>query len=548
MSPPDSMNKPVSSPSETPRRSSSLSFNGEKTQDFDSPDSGTSPSSRSFADVEAQTPNASGQASQDPEPVWPTEWRAYACLFGGFLLMFNSWGLVNAYGTFASYYKQHLLPGRDAVMMNLVGSTQSFVVLVLSFVVGRVLDAGHTRSLIAAGAFLVTFGTSMLSISNGDAQYNGGNYGLVWLTQGFISGLGMACFFVSSSQVVATWFKQRKGFAIGVVASGASIAGLIYPMMTKFLITEVGFNDAVRYVATLIGVTSTLAVFIARPKPTHHFRKPESWARLSVWVDMDAFRTPAFNWFTAAICFMFFGFYAVFFNLEKWAAAAGFGYKDQTPAAMDIGLQLEVPKDAIRTFWLLSIMNAASTLGRLSSAYLADYFGALNVHTIVTLIASMLILVLWILTTKLAAAIAFVVVFGVFSGSVIGMPPASMAYILGHCPHAQARLGQWTGMMYSISAVFALTGPVIAGHLVDAFGNGSDFLSAQIWSGICLFLSACCMAVAAMYARRGDQGPDFSNALSSTSDTAQVRGSVPISGTETNATDKENENGITRTS
>lgn len=38
-------------------------------------------------------------AQEDPiqhvgEPLWPQEWRAYVTLCGGFLLMFNSWGLV----------------------------------------------------------------------------------------------------------------------------------------------------------------------------------------------------------------------------------------------------------------------------------------------------------------------------------------------------------------------------------------------------------------------------------------------------------------------
>lgn len=136
----------------------------------------------------------------DDEPTWPKGWRPYACLFGGFLLMFNSWGIVNTYGTFASYYMQHLLPGRDIMLLNLVGSTQSFVVLALSAIVGRFLDAGHSRALICTGTVLLAIGSFMLSLANGDGSYNSGNYGLIWLTQGFISGLGMACFFVSSSQ------------------------------------------------------------------------------------------------------------------------------------------------------------------------------------------------------------------------------------------------------------------------------------------------------------------------------------------------------------
>lgn len=114
--------------------------------------------------------------------------------------MFNSWGIVNAYGTYASYYMQHLLPGQDILLFNLVGSTQSFIVLLLSAVVGRFLDAGYSRQLMIFGTFFVVLGQFMLSLSVGDGGYDQGKYGLIWLTQGALTGLGMSCFFVSSSQ------------------------------------------------------------------------------------------------------------------------------------------------------------------------------------------------------------------------------------------------------------------------------------------------------------------------------------------------------------
>lgn len=31
----------------------------------------------------------------EDEPTWPSGWRPYTCLLGGFFLMFNSWGLVS---------------------------------------------------------------------------------------------------------------------------------------------------------------------------------------------------------------------------------------------------------------------------------------------------------------------------------------------------------------------------------------------------------------------------------------------------------------------
>ena len=144
--------------------------------------------------VETCDHNAYTANDNNVTPNWPKGWRPWVTLFGCFLLMFNSWGLVNAYGTFASHYSMVHLKGRSTILLNLIGSTQSFIVLVTSFVAGRLLDAGHAKKLIAVGAMLVTIGMFALSAV---AQ---GNYGAIWATQGLTVGLGMACFFVTSSQ------------------------------------------------------------------------------------------------------------------------------------------------------------------------------------------------------------------------------------------------------------------------------------------------------------------------------------------------------------
>ncbi|OMP85916.1 putative transporter MCH4 [Diplodia seriata] len=255
--------------------------------------------------------------SEIEEGNWPTEWRAWMSLASCHFLMFNSWGLVNAYGTFSSYYKDVLLPDTDALYFNLFGATECFMVLILSGVVGRLLDAGYYRYLLGTGTFLVTLGFMMLSISNGNGEWRQGSIANIEATHGIVAGLGMACFFVSSSQIAATWFHRRKSLAIGIVASGASISGLVYPIMLRFLTTSIGFNNAVRCVAGLIGVTALFAFCFATPNPKHVFRKPKSWMDHKVWVDFEAFQYKPFNWFTASISFLFLGFYPVFFNLEE---------------------------------------------------------------------------------------------------------------------------------------------------------------------------------------------------------------------------------------
>jgi MFS transporter, MCT family, solute carrier family 16 (monocarboxylic acid transporters), member 10 len=106
----------------------------------------------------------------------------------------------------------------------------------------------------------------------------------------------------------------------------------------------------------------------------------------------------------------------------------------------------------------------------------------------------------WLLASTVSSAIAFVVLFGVFSGAVIGLPPASVAWIIQNTHGDLSKLGQWTGMMYTTAAIPALTGPVIAGHLISEFGT---YVTVQAWSGTCLFLAGFCMWMSVMETRRG---------------------------------------------
>lgn len=71
---------------------------------------------------------------------------------------------------------------------------------------GRFLDAGHIRKLLIIGTVLLTIASYVLSTVNGQGDFGQGNYGLIWFTQGLLSGLGMACFFVSSSQGMCRLF------------------------------------------------------------------------------------------------------------------------------------------------------------------------------------------------------------------------------------------------------------------------------------------------------------------------------------------------------
>jgi len=132
-------------------------------------------------------------------------------------------GLITTYGAFLPYYQDHLLPETNDFLLSLIGSTQSFLVLLFSAIAGRLLDAGFHRSIAITGASLLTIGPLTLSWTSGNGGQGEGNYGLIWLTSAFIVGLGEACFFVYSSQNAAAWFPQSKSIAVGFTSSGAAL-------------------------------------------------------------------------------------------------------------------------------------------------------------------------------------------------------------------------------------------------------------------------------------------------------------------------------------
>lgn len=263
-------------------------------------------------------------------------------------------------------------------------------------------------------------------------------------------------------------------------------AGLVYPIMLRNIFEQRSFRHAVQFMALVCFLSSLLALVLSKPNPRFPYRKITEWTASTTWADMSAFSSPPWVLFSCAIAMMFFGFYGIFFNLQGWASQEGIGFDgERHPMCLENPSACQYNGLKLKTYWLLAIMNGSSSIGRLSSSYLCDKFGALNVHASVSIVSSALCLFMWVHLTNLHGGLAFAIVFGAFSGSVIGLPPASMAAVLGK---DQKKLGQWLGQTFCLAAPFALTGPVIEGYLVSRYQ--AHYLTIQIFSGLCLLSSA----------------------------------------------------------
>lgn len=73
-------------------------------------------------------------------------------------------------------------------------------------------------------------------------------YVQIFLSQGLACGLAPGVAFLPALSCISHWFKRRRGAALGVFATGASIGGLVYPILLNKLLynPQVGFPWAIR--------------------------------------------------------------------------------------------------------------------------------------------------------------------------------------------------------------------------------------------------------------------------------------------------------------
>lgn len=163
---------------------------------------------------------------------------AWLQVLSSFFLFMNTWGIINTFGTYQTYYETGLLASSTPSAISWIGSLQGTLLMLVGSLTGPIYDAGYVRTLVAVGTFLVVFGTMMLSLCT--------EYYQVILSQAVCIGIGTGCLFIPGVAVLSTYFSTRLATAVGIAAAGSSIGGVIYPVAFYRLQPAIGFPWAVR--------------------------------------------------------------------------------------------------------------------------------------------------------------------------------------------------------------------------------------------------------------------------------------------------------------
>lgn len=382
-----------------------------------------------------------------PGPPPDGGFTAWLMVLAGFFTMFNSWGTVNSFGAFQDYYQVSYLENESPSTISWIGSVEGFFVIAATIFTGRFVDAGYVNYVMAAGTFFLTFGMMMTSLATEFYQ--------IFLAQGVCVGLGCSCLFVSGVGTVAPYFSSKRAFAIGLMASGSSLGGVLYPIMTQRLITQIGYPWTTRVLGFIILATSLIPTVVLKSRLPP--RKP------GPFIDISPLKETAFLILNLGFFFGFMGMYIPIFYIEPFAELVG-----MKPSLV---------------IYMVSILSSSSILGRIVPNFLADKIGPYNVLLPCTFIAGILA-ICWVAVKDEAGTIVFALLYGCFSGSFVSVPPAVISSITKDMSKIGARLS----LCFFISGFAVLAGTPIAGALISREKGG--FLGAQLFAGVCILLGA----------------------------------------------------------
>lgn len=125
-----------------------------------------SPADPEDADRASRRPSTSGTA--DTTETYPEGGlRAWLVVFGCWLALLASLGIMNTLATFQTYLIAHQLSDYGAGTVGWIFSTYTFIVFFLGLYVGPLFDKYGPRCLLLAGTLCLVAGLMLFSISTG---------------------------------------------------------------------------------------------------------------------------------------------------------------------------------------------------------------------------------------------------------------------------------------------------------------------------------------------------------------------------------------------
>ncbi|KAH7324865.1 major facilitator superfamily domain-containing protein [Stachybotrys elegans] len=409
----------------------------------------TSSKSQEILDIESKadvytTQGKSDVSTQDVSPAPEGGLEAWLVVLGAFFILFCGLGYSNSWGVFQEYYMTHQLSEHSANDIAWIGSLAAFLQFAAGALAGPMFDRYGQKVLIPASLGYV-FALMITSLCT--------QYWQFMLAQGVLTGMCSAFLQLPVLAAVSQWFDKKRAMAFGIVISGSSIGGLIYPIaLSRMLnVLHLSYAWSVRIMAFISLPPMIFACIVVKPR-----LPPQATS----FFYPEAFKDTKYILVIAASFLTFFSVFMPLFFLPTYAVSRG--------------------TDPALASYLLSILNAASFFGRVIPGILADKYGRLNIFATMALASSIMIFCMNQVQSD-AGFVVFTVIFGLTSGGCV----SGCAACFSICITDPKRTGSYLGMGLGIASLAVLTGPPVVGALLDRYGG---------FSQICILSGTFCFA------------------------------------------------------
>ncbi|KAJ5088683.1 hypothetical protein N7456_012299 [Penicillium angulare] len=283
-------------------------------------------------------------------------------------------------------------------------------------------------------------GIFLLGLANILAGFATHSVAGLFMTFGFVGGLGTSLCFMVVSVTPAQYFKNKRGVANGIVYAGGGLGGTVISFILNSLLESVGIAWTFRIMGFLIIATGLPAAFLIKERAPIRPTKMLEWS---------LFRDVRFTllWLTGAIgtfpLFVPAFFLPLYTNSLGLSSSAGAG--------------------------LVAAWNFSSAIGRLSCGFACDKLGSLNTLFLSLLLSALSLFVLWPISNSIGPLIAFVIINGSANGGFFSTMPTVVGNVFG-----SARVSVAVGMIVSGWLGGYLMGAPIAGYILNASGGESS--------------------------------------------------------------------------
>jgi MFS family permease len=241
------------------------------------------------------------------------------------------------------------------------------------------------KILVRIGSVIILFALFMTSICK--------EYYQLFLAQGLLFGIGVGFVFLPPFAILPRYFVAKRGVALGLTATGASIGGVIWPIALKNLFERVSFGWTVRITAFIMLPFLLIACLTIRPPSVPCTpNKPESKPK----PDFSVVKMPMLYVLSAALFMNYLGLFTPNYYVASYTISR----------KLDPGM----------AFYMLAIMNGASMFGRVIPGFWADRYGAYNVM-ILSAGTSGVVCMCWTKATSIASIGVWSAVYGFTSGA-----------------------------------------------------------------------------------------------------------------------------------